>query len=246
MKARRTIDIEALLVIAILGFLPGEIVSIHGGSAVYFSDVQRWLALAFIIARIPLWQKRPVTETSPRKGLSAVRLATLARVFVAAPFVITLFVNLAHWPARVLRTNLATRRELVTQPSIYAPIVTALREIARLPEGERRQSLLFIPQSSRQYWSMFTSDGRCTFTPLIAPGIASVAMLDGMPGPDCQATDQYNMDVYRRRMRPQTVADIDDMSLCARARQKGFLKVIVLEAPDGQMPHRRRIDCYLL
>jgi len=164
-------------------------------------------------------------------------------VFVGLPFVITLFVNLAQWPSRVLRTNLALRRELASQPSVYKPIVTALRDISHLPESERRQTLLFIPQSSTQYWTMFTSDGRCTFTPLIAPGLASVAMLDGMPAPNCQITDQYNMNVYRKRTAPQKIADITDQSLCTKARAKGFNRLIILDAPEGQIPRRRGIDC---
>lgn len=245
-RSRRILDVEILLVIAILGFLPGEIISIHGGSAVYFSDVQRWLALAFIIGRLPLWRKPAPVRSTTETGFRAVRLSTIAAVFVAAPFVVTLFMNLAQWPARVLRTNLTTRSAIASGKSTYSPIVTALRDIARLPESQRKQSLLFIPQTSSQYWSMFTADGRCTFTPLIAPGIASVAMLDGMPAPDCPITDQYNMTAYTKRTRAQSVADVTDQSLCRKARSRGFHNVIVLEAPSGELPHRRRIDCYLL
>ena len=245
-RSRRMIDVEILLVIAVLGFIPGEIVSIHGGSAVYFSDVQRWLALSFIIGRLPRWSGVRASPVETRQGWTGIRLSRILAVFVAIPFVVTLFVNLAQWPARVLRANLTTRAELRTEPSTYYPIVTALREISRLPRSERRQSLLFIPQSSTQYWSMFTADGRCTYTPLIAPGIASVAMLDGMPAESCQVTDQYNMNVYSKRERPQMAADVTDQAVCARARSKGFQKVLVLDAPNGETPRRRRIDCYLL
>ena len=245
-RARRTLDVEVLLLIAVLGFIPGEVVSIHGGSAVYFSDVQRWIALSFIVARMPLLIAARGTRHAARDaGVRGMRLSRVLAVFVGLPFVITLFVNLAQWPSRVLRANLALRHALVSEPSVFKPIVTALREISHLPESERRQALLFIPQSSTQYWSMFTSDGRCTFTPLIAPGLASVAMLDGMPAPNCQITDQYNMNLYHKRAAPQTVADITDQSLCTKARAKGFAKVIVLDAAEGQMPRRRRIDCYL-
>jgi hypothetical protein len=71
-------------------------------------------------------------------------------------------------------------------------------------------------------------------------------MLDGMPAPNCQITEQYNMNLYHKRTQPQTVADVSDRSLCTRARGKGFSKLIVLDAPEGQTPRRRRIDCYLL
>jgi hypothetical protein len=127
----------------------------------------------------------------------------------------------------------------------YQPIVTALRDISRLPRSERRQALLFIPQSNRQYWSMFADDGRCTFTPLIAPGIASVALLDGMPPFGCEVTEQYNMTAYHARTRPQTAADTDDRTLCEKTRAKGFREVIVLEQSSENVPRSRRIDCYL-
>jgi hypothetical protein len=159
--------------------------------------------------------------------------------------VITLFVNLAQWPTRMVRTNLALRRELPAQEATYYPIVTALREISHLPKSFRRQSLVFIPQSNQQYWSMFTADGRCTYTPLIAPGIASVGMVDGMPAADCQVTDQYNMTVYHKRAGLQTALDLTDQGICAKARSKGFQRVIVLDARNKELPRRRRIDCYL-
>ena len=243
--ANRLLDAEALAVVAILGFMPGELIAIHGGSAVYFSDVQRWLALSFIVARLAQWKWTLAPKAERIPGLRGVRLSTVLLVFVAMPFVATLFVNLAQWPARVLRTNIVTRRELASRQSLYQPVVTALREIARLPEEQRRKSLLFIPQSSSQYWSMFSADNRCSFTPLVAPAIASVAMLDGMPPAECDATDQYNMTLYARRERPQTTFDWSDPALCAKARARGFDRLIVLEAPEGKTPRRRRVDCYL-
>jgi hypothetical protein len=256
LKSRRLIDAEILAVFAILAFLPGEIVSIHGGSAVYFSDAQRWLALSFIAGRMPLWVERwhaprdakrlePAIEV--KRGWRDIRLKVLLGAFVAAPFAITLLVNLSQWPIRVLRTNITLRRELAAQGgegrSTYYPIVTVLRDISRLPTEERRRALLFIPQSSTQYWSMFTADDRCTFTPLIAPAIASVAMLDGMPAFGCAVTNQYNMPRYQPRTRPQTKADVTDAAVCSKARARGFSEVLVLDAPKGIMPRRRRIDC---
>jgi hypothetical protein len=236
----RLIDAEALGVIALVGFIPGEILRIYGGSAIYFSDVQRWVALSLIMARIGVW----IARRKPAPASKGIRLSAVLAVFVLAPFVVSLFVNVAQISASLIRTNLALRRDLA-RGSTYKPIVTALRDVARLPRAERRRSLLFIPQTNAQYWSMFTADGRCTFTPLIAPGIASVAMLDGMPPYGCPLTDQYNMTSYTPRKSPQNPRDVSDHALCARARAKGFTEVIVLDAKGTNAPDRRRIDCYL-
>jgi hypothetical protein len=244
---RRIIDVEILLVIAILGFIPGEIVSIHGGSAVYFSDVQRWVALAFIMARVPRWHLEWQARRDPSlKRPGALRLSRVLAVYVLAPFVITLFANLAQWPLRVARANRTIRAELAAQGgperSAYYPIVTELRDIYRLPRVQRARTALFIPQSNRQYWSMFTSDGRCGWTPLIAPAVSGVAMIDGMPAADCEITEQYNMPLYRRRTTAQAPSDTTDDAVCTRAKAKGFKEVIVIDAPPVRP---RRVDCYL-
>jgi hypothetical protein len=155
-------------------------------------------------------------------------------------------VNLAQWPVRVARANRTLRSELSAQggeaKSAYYPIVTELREIDRLPRSRRRQMALFIPQSNAQYWSMFTADDRCSWTPMIAPAISGVAMIDGMPAVNCKVTDQYNMPLYAKRSRPQSAADTTDAALCARAKSKGFREVMVIDAPPVRP---RLIDCYL-
>ena len=266
LRGGRIFDVELVLLIAVLGFLPGEIFSIHGGSAVYFSDVQRWVALAFIISRVGIWARkwRALRASRGRSahvgGWRGVRLSTVLGVFVAAPFALTLALNSMQWPVRVIRANIALRMELASKggggpiidpgplgrgvaKSRYYPVVTALREIAQLPLDEKRKSGLFIPQSYRDYWGMFDSDERCTFVSLVAPALSTVAMIDGMPAVGCRITEQYNMPAYRPRTHAQTPEDVSSDALCAKARTRGFSHVLVL-APDKRgVPRRSRINC---
>ncbi|MDO8502324.1 MAG: hypothetical protein Q7S20_10820 [Gemmatimonadaceae bacterium] len=272
-RARRILDVEFVALVALLGFLPGEVFSIHGGSAIYFSDVQRWVALSFILSRLGIWVRhwratQPGSATSaPGRGFRAVRLSTLLAIVVAAPFAVTLALNTFQWPLRVLRANVALRRELLAlggkgaassgvraladrvtlaeglRRTTYYPLVSALREIRALPLAERRRAALFIPQSNRLYWGMFDADDRCDFVSLVAPAVSSVAMIDGMPAAGCKMTTQYNMTVYTSRSRPQLPSDTTRVAVCARARAKGFDEVIVLNAGDGRTPRRYRIEC---
>jgi hypothetical protein len=48
-RGRNLVDVEAVLVIALVGAVPGALIAIGGGSAAYFSGFQRWLALACIL-----------------------------------------------------------------------------------------------------------------------------------------------------------------------------------------------------
>jgi hypothetical protein len=112
-----------------------------------------------------------------------------------------------------------------------------------MPAEEKSDMLLFIPQSYDLYWRMFDADGRCTYVSLVAPAIAGIAHLDGMPPFGCDVTDQYNMHSYSPRLREQTPEDVTVAALCSRAARKGFRRVLVF-APDSQgMPSRRVAEC---
>jgi hypothetical protein len=129
------------------------------------------------------------------------------------------------------------------EKATYYPIVTALRSIAALPSSDRERMLLFIPQSYSAYWSMFTDDGRCVFTPLIAPAVSSIALLDGMPPFECEMTDQYNMTIYAPRTARQSAAETTYGALCRRARSKGFSSVMILDGDDPRRPELKRNEC---
>lgn len=66
---RRITDVIVVAIIAIAGWLPGEVIHIHGGSAFYFSDVQRWVALPFLMASawrwVAEWRERRRETISP-------------------------------------------------------------------------------------------------------------------------------------------------------------------------------------
>jgi hypothetical protein len=73
MSENRIVDVEAVVVVALLGLGPGLITHLDGGSAFYFSDVQRWLAVGFLLSRIPelssvlFGEQAPVRRTLQRK-----------------------------------------------------------------------------------------------------------------------------------------------------------------------------------
>jgi hypothetical protein len=70
---------------------------------------------------------------------------------------------------------------------------------------------------------------RCSYIPLIVPATSGLALLDGMPPMDCDLTSHYGMTTYRRRTKPQLPAEVTATTLCAKARAKGFSRVLVLD-----------------
>jgi hypothetical protein len=181
-------------------------------------------------------------------------------VFVALPFAITVVLNSVYWPIKVYRANEALRMTiatkggggLITDPgplgrglrkSDFYSIETALRRVESLPLSVRRQSALFIPQSYDRYWRMFDADERCTFVPFVAPAIAGVTMIDGMPPRTCKLTDQYNFVSYTGRTRDQRPEDVSRGTLCTKAKNLNVSQVLVI-APDSAGNARlSRIPC---
>lgn|GEM_PF-6611936 len=66
----KTIVLEVLLVIAFVGFIPGEVLKFYGGNPAYFSEFQYWIAASFILCYLyPLYDKVQVFLVGTRRFL---------------------------------------------------------------------------------------------------------------------------------------------------------------------------------
>lgn len=269
----RITDVVVMATVAVAGFLPGELIHIHGGSAIYFSDVQRWLAVALLMAAAPrwmarLWSKRE-TASGERRSFGSIRLSHVWIALLIIPLSATLILNLVRAPATAFRANVAVRRAFYVQAGAPAQVsalslgnsallatglqrspvyglMSTLRELDRMPPELKQRTLLFIPQTYDAFWRIWKDEtGRCSFTPMIAPAISGLALLDGMPPVDCDLTDQYGMLRYHRRTTSQSSADTTSAALCAKARGKGFSRVVVLDGSSLRDVSVRSVDCRL-
>lgn len=265
----RITDVVVVAIIMLAGWLPGELIEIHGGSAVYFSDVQRWVALALLMAAASRWLGARRSEPSPVVNSSLshrIRLSHALIALLAVPLALTVILNALRAPTTALRANIALRRALYAQAGIESRVgvrsladsrvlakglsqspdytlIAALRQLDSTQVSLKRRSLLFIPQSYDRFWKLWLEPERCSFVPLIATATSGFALLDGMPPVDCQLTDQYGMTHYRRRMLPQTPAETTPTVLCEKARKKGFSRVVVLDGGGPSAVKIRALEC---
>ncbi len=118
-------------------------------------------------------------------------------------------------------------REALKQTVNYN-ILTQLRHIGRMPIGEKRLSLLCIPLTVDRYWNLLP---RCQAVPFVAPSITGVALLSGLPKPDCPLRNNPAINHYAvYSMRPDNDSDQvrDPAGLCMAARSKGFSQIAIL------------------
>jgi hypothetical protein len=103
--------------------------------------------------------------------------------------------------------------------------------------------VVFIPQTYAPFWRLWSEHGRCSYVPFIVQATSGLALIDGMPPADCDLTVQYGMSRYKRRTRPQQPADLTPSAICAKAKAKGFSRVIVLDANDSRGVKTQPLEC---
>jgi hypothetical protein len=137
---RRILDVEAVVLIAVLGLGPGLVTHIDGGAAFYFSDVQRWLAAGLILSRIPMFMSAllgapPARDVRRSRRISsrldAVSVRTILLAFLALPIVGSMLSNSLVWPLRMARANADTRHALYPA-AVAAGIPQGLHGLPRL------------------------------------------------------------------------------------------------------------------
>ena len=239
------------------------VLHIDGGSAFYFSDIQRWLSVGLLLAG--------ASALLPRvERLNLTRLRTIAIVIVALPFVVSTLRNSVYWTSRMLSANAELRRSLYSEgdlaqinPGIrslprltdpaklrdgllrgrnYQP-VAGLLSLAKLPLIEKRRTAVFIPQTEAKYWSILARPNACGFSGFVVPSLTGIAMIDGMPDAQCKLSPYYGLSLFEKREQAQTEADVSPDAVCARAKAKGFERVIRLHFDDRGVMSTSTHEC---
>jgi len=105
------LDIEAVFLLSFVGFLPGAVLDLHSVASGFFSDVQKWLALSLLLARMPQASVNIWKQT--RKYLVPFQYKRLALVSVAALVLMGLTTNLAESCVTLITSNIDARNQII-------------------------------------------------------------------------------------------------------------------------------------
>jgi len=195
-RNRRIIDVEAVTLVAIAGLLPGLALSIDGGSAFYFSDVQRWLSVGLTMAAAGTlfrWRgaRQRVTVSGTGNARRGYRLIHIAIPLLAIPMLMSMALNAVHWPRRMLQENVATRAAFYRitgreTPPATIRSVSLLGDRLALKEGlaaaqrskivSQLRSLSTLSESERRRTALFIPQTEAAYWTLLArPGACTFA-----------------------------------------------------------------------
>ena len=247
-------DVEIVLIFSIVCTGAELLLTIGGGGAqIYISDVQRWVAFVFLLAIVPAITPTRIIANTTHFPWN-IRLGELAIIVVGTFFVCAAAMIMFKEARTAAVLNLQVRRAILgTDASMSALLTKNLQEaldesesyqmirtldqLAGLPADQKGKGILFIPRSNLTYWELRgDSRGRnCSTVPLIAPAIANMALLDGVPSTNCQIASpgyqQYYAPYYASEMTHNSLpADPSQAEICHEAGIRGFYEVWIPES----------------
>jgi hypothetical protein len=239
-RDRSVVDLELLVFVAAVGSIPGFLVAIGGQSTGYFSDPQRWLAIALLLALLAVPAK--TDEQRARASLWEMSLGRSAVIAGGVMLACVAAANVYFLLKQFAKSNIATRRALFGSQSLVAvfrpnelaaerlrqnpayQLLQALRRLDALPLPEKAASALFVPRSNQLYWSLLPE---CLTPPFVGPALSSLPMISGLPAPECE---RQRLGYWTYRLRSGGWGDaVDPGQECQRAAQLGFRRVFRLE-----------------
>jgi len=227
---RQLIDVEVILVLCIVGLLPGMLFHLppynHAASITsssYFYNYQNWIALSLLLASMGMFQ-------NIFKKLKKFYFILLIPVLFGAYFFVLNYI----YPINAFYSEELHLSQLIKNNPDYlstpeAKILQLLHKIDRdMPLLEKKKMLVFIPQSNTDFWQ--AKFNKCDAIPFLVPAITGMAMLDGLPPTYCKP-QYYGYRSYENfgvRTKPQT--NTKNRALCSNALDKGFSQILRIDS----------------
>lgn len=226
-RDKDTLKIEVVLLTCITGLLPGIVLKIPGGSANYFSDIQRWLSIIFILSLAAHDFRWLNVKRKLNKSFS---------IFVTILLLASIAYNLFAEFRSYYDNNHKTKKQYIEimQKTQLDPVVEYRKKLLdvliglqEMPLEQKREMAIYIPADNTIFWELKLLY-KSLSVPLIIPSITGMAMVDGIPSAGLIYNNSFGYSSY----------DIDEdyvktyrpiEEVFEEAKDKGFTKILVLD-----------------
>jgi hypothetical protein len=165
---------------AVIGSFPSLLLNVPGGNNYYFSDIQKWLSLGLCLGLMPYGKLKTKHIFTTGLILGLLGLFSL-NFFSSTKFLLSQTGIRKDRMLEVIGT-LDIRHPKTLTPSLA--IWNQLDTLSNLNLAEKKQLQLLIHRDSA-YWQLVN---RCEATPLIAPAVTGIVMIEGLPAAGCDRT----------------------------------------------------------
>ncbi len=252
-RSRNTLPVEIAFVTALAGIAPYLLLNFYSPAWKFFTEFQGIVAGLLLVAFL---QELDIASLLNRTKDGSLPLSSLLglglMLAVTAHLGMTTFGTVHRMLARngedraVLAGGAETEwrpalRQIRTGQAVISPawavrtqVLDCLRAIGDRSAEERRNLALYIPKTNRSYWDMRQVGAGST--PFIAPALAGVPMVEGLPEYDDigWAAVGWGYPQYNLPTAPEPPTEILDEAI-EKARGGGFHELLVFRAasPEG-------------
>jgi hypothetical protein len=229
-RSGRLIDVEVLLLVTAAGIGPTFLLDTLGNN-IYFSDLQRWLAVSLLVATAPLAFGRArsgraaAVARSPYAPIVALlALSPLAAMFANTALPLAQALGRTRTTAEAIRaTRAGGAAEGAPEATGRRALIETLARLGREPEALRRRTVLYVPP--HLVATISSPEITCLSAPFAVVALARMALLDAVPRPPCNLL-AFGYGAYRGWHRSTTTEPLSDEAVCRRARRVGFRQVV--------------------
>ena len=246
----RRLLIEAVIIAMVAANLPGLLMQIPGGDAVYFLVAAEWLALPILLAVLAAapsalaasagnWRIGGWAIAAAAAITVVVRLIDVvplhAHTFISAEALIhtgdrTYFVDHRKRALKADAKRALDNQSLfgLMQMPVAAPLGSALAEQLRAHGGAPDSGAIVFAPSGSEFWTLV---GECDGKSLWPMAAAGLSMLGGQAMPKAACPDEGPLLSATLPGIPLSAAPSNDV-LCALAGERGFRTVLIVGALD--------------
>lgn len=207
-RERKTVLLELMIITLGIGLLAVATMNLAGGSLTFFYDPQYWLGLILCCALIG-------SKTQPFPKLLGTGLSIL--LLINSTCAIN---DLLQYRKAVLNTAKPNGADFL----IASEHLSTLKKLNKLPTSEKRKCVIFIPQSTKAYWSLLPP----LTIPFVVPALTGIASIDGLPPKGAEGTLYYGYANFAYGVRQPGPQNKSIEYVCFQARARGFKRIIWL------------------
>lgn len=233
-EAYKTIEIEIILIVIIVGFLPFLVLN-NGSSVFYFYDIQRWIAIVFILGCLNTKHisDKIIIRINDNKKKKIIYFFKFLFISIIS---FSIICNVSDSAYNYLKLNHSIRRNIVENLlkennklmlSKYK-LVEILNNLDQIPIDKKKQTIVYVPQSNSIYWDLDVFRG----DPFIVPACTGIAMIDGMPKFGSDPITSYGYSDYQSRLSPK---DYSIEEIYNKAIEKGFKNLIIISYSNDEL-----------
>src|SRR3989304_8751273 len=234
-KEKKTIKIEVVILICLIGILPGIFLIIGGGSANYFSELQKWVSIILLLS---LFASQDFIHIDIKRIIKKpIRIFIIVVIIILIFSIIFNFVTefrsfYDDYSQNKKEYNLIIDNDIEDDMISYrTKLVKVILELDRLSISEKQNSILYIPVDNTEFWDLKILP-KSLSVPLLVPAVSGIAMIYGLPDEGLIYTKNFGYSVYRTTSKRVMDKNVDE--LFYEIKQKGYRNLILLDYKNGE------------